>query len=515
MMRTSKDQVVSSTADNQWIDVQQTAGNMERTLNDEATITCGKHVKKLISRQFGKNCKPAKFKLKQSNNDRGRFKIKLNDGSINHTLKLSVDFKNSTVDMEYDNFKRQNSMTTWNRHSACGIKKKNESRPVSIEVQTENPDVQSQDVVQSQNKKVQTQTDVCIESSAEQRQGDDCIESSAEQRQGEQSTEIKHNVDVSTEANLNITDIPNQNEISTDKKQQLETVACIMIGDNRFCYIKLKCERKESEKQNGSTLLVGTSDRWFTLGAAVTTYRNSEYNVSSSLFVNIERTPEHNCATFLHPVDELKNEKIVELCHGALNKTNTSISSDQCQNLDDVFTNASIATNSFNHVSDQNKFESDIKKIIPAQNELTVSNYSQTSEKNSEIKYEQAQAIQEEGCRRKKVTSKVKGQTRHVPQKPSYIITTQDEEVVRQLLSDFPLHDFVRKETNLFFRNEQKMHFTRPSVPIPSMHPLLPYKLLYLDEVETSEHHVIETSSAPTEPESQDSDLHYEEEYFI
>ncbi|XP_052087300.1 uncharacterized protein LOC127724403 isoform X2 [Mytilus californianus] len=512
MMRISKDRIVNSTADNQWIDVQQTTGSMEKTMDDEATITCGKHVKKLITRQFGKNCKPAKFKLKQSDNDRGRFKIKLNDGSKNHTLKLSVDFKNSTVDMEYDNFKRQNSMTTWKRHSACGNKKKNESRPVTIEVQTENPDVQSQDecqtenlntqiqnVVQSQNKEVQTQTEVLL-------QNPDI------QTKTEQFTEIKLNEDVSTEINSNITDITNQNEISTDK-EQLDTNACIKIGDNSFCYTKLKCERKEIEKQYGSTVLVGTPERWFTLNAAVPTYTNSEYNVSSSLFVNIERTPEHNSATFLHPVDKLKNEKIVELCHGALHKINTS--SDQFQNLDDVSTNASLSTNSFNHVSDQNILESENKKTTPVQNEVTASNYFQTSEKNSEIKYEQAQAIQEEGCRRKKVTSKVKGQTRHVPQKPFYIITTQDEEFVRQLLLDFPLHDFVRKETNHFFRNEQKMHFTRPSVPIPSMHPLLPYKLLYLDEVETSEHHVIETSSAPTEPKSQDSDLHHEEEYFI
>lgn len=274
-----------------------------------------------------------------------------------------------------------------------------------------------------------------------------------------------------------------------------------MINNNTICYTQLKCKRKEIEKQNGSTVLVGTPERWFTLKAAVTTYRNSEYNVSSSLFVNIERTSEHNIATFWHPVDKLDNEKIVKLCHGALKNTNTSISSDQFKNVNEVSTNASLSTKSDNHMSDQNTIETENKRPTLVQKESTASNYSPKN--SSEIKFEQAQAIEEEGCLRKKVTSKVKGQTSHAPQKPFYIITTQDDEVVRQLLSDFPLHDFVRKETNHFFRNEQKMHFTRPSIPIPSMHPLLPYKLRYLDEVEPSEHHIIETSSAPTESESQ------------
>ncbi|CAC5374649.1 unnamed protein product [Mytilus coruscus] len=438
---------------------------MERKKDDEATPSCGDHVKKLLAKQFGKNNKPIKFKLKQSDTERGCVKIKLNDESS--SFKLSVDFKNSKMDMVYDNFKRQNSMKTCRRNSSCGIKQTNQSRPVSIE----------------------------------------------------QSTEINHNTDFSTEINSKTTDMTYTKEhefqTSTEKEQQLDTKSCMMIDNNSICYTQLKCKRKEIEKQYGSTVLVGTPERWYTLNAAVTTYTNSEYNVSSSLFVNIERTPEHNSATFWHPVDKLDNEKIVELCHGALIKTNTSISSDLFKNLDDVSTNASLSTNSGNHMSDQNKIETENKRTTLVQKELTASNYSQTSENNSEIKFEQAQAIQEEGCRRKKVTSKVKGQTRHAPQKPFYIITTQDEEVVRQLLLDFPLHDFVRKETNHFFRNEHKMHFTRPSVPIPSMHPLLPYKLRYLDEVEPSEHHVIETSSAPTEPESQDSDLHNEEEYFI
>lgn len=253
----------------------------------------------------------------------------------------------------------------------------------------------------------------------------------------------------------------------------------------------------------GSAVLVGTPERWLTLNAAIHTYSNTEHNGASSLFVNIERTPKRDSVIFWRPVDKLTNEQLLDLCHGALNKTTSSISLNQFKNLNDVSMNISLSTNSGNNVSDQNKFESENKKTTPVQNESTASNYSETIEKKSDITFEQVQAVQEEKCRRKKVTSKVKGQTRHVPQKPFYIITIRDEEVVRQLLLDFPLHDFVRKETNIFFRNEQKMHFTRPSVPIPSMHPLLPYKLMYLDGVETLDHHVIETSSAPTEPDSQ------------
>lgn len=245
-----------------------------------------------------------------------------------------------------------------------------------------------------------------------------------------------------------------------------------MIDNNSiYSYTKLKRKRKEIEKQNGSTVLVGTPERWFTLKAALTTYTNSEYNVLSSLFVNIERTPEHTSATFLHPVDKLDNEKNVELCHGALNTTNTSISSDKCKNLDDFSGNASLSKKSSNHMSDQNKIESENKRKTRFQKELTA-HY-------------------------------LKGQTKHAPRKPFYMVNSMDNEVLRQSLSYFYLHDFVRKAPNQFFRNEQKIRCIHPSVPIPSMHQLLPYNLRYLDEEEPSEHHIKEILSAPTEQESQ------------
>lgn len=51
--------------------------------------------------------------------------------SESSSFKLSVDFKNSKMDMVFDNFKRQNSMKTCRRNSSCGKKQTNESRPVS------------------------------------------------------------------------------------------------------------------------------------------------------------------------------------------------------------------------------------------------------------------------------------------------------------------------------------------------------------------------------------------------
>lgn len=53
---------------------------MEKKKDDEATPKCGDQVKRLIAKQFGKNTKPLKFKLKQSDTEKGCVKIKLNDG---------------------------------------------------------------------------------------------------------------------------------------------------------------------------------------------------------------------------------------------------------------------------------------------------------------------------------------------------------------------------------------------------------------------------------------------------
>ncbi|CAG2189412.1 unnamed protein product [Mytilus edulis] len=176
----------------------------------------------------------------------------------------------------------------------------------------------------------------------------------------EQYTEIHHKKDVSSKINLNITDTANQ---------------------------------KESVPP----------ERWLTLNAAIHTYTNTEHNGASSLFVNIERTPKRDSVTFWRPVDKLTNEQLLDLCHGALNKTNSSISLNQFKNLNDVSMNISLSTSSGNNLSDQNKFESENEKTTPVQNESTASNYSETIEKKSDITFEQVQVIQEEKCRRKKL----------------------------------------------------------------------------------------------------------------
>lgn len=56
--------------------------------------------------------------------------LKLYFFSVSNSFKLSVDFKNNKMEFFYDPFKRQNSMKTCRKKSACGKIKKNDSHLV-------------------------------------------------------------------------------------------------------------------------------------------------------------------------------------------------------------------------------------------------------------------------------------------------------------------------------------------------------------------------------------------------
>lgn len=106
---------------------------------------------------------------------------------------------------------------------------------------------------------------------------------------------------------------------------------------------------------------------------------------------------------------------------------------------------------------------------------------------------------------REKIKSKVKGQTKHfIPRKPVYAITLQDKHLIESMSHD----DTLRHTMHEYFNNDEKIHFSRPSVPIPSMHPLLPYKTRYLDEEsDTSSDHNVETQLG-TRLEEYDEEVH-------
>ncbi|CAC5365106.1 unnamed protein product [Mytilus coruscus] len=105
--------------------------------------------------------------------------------------------------------------------------------------------------------------------------------------------------------------------------------------------------------------------------------------------------------------------------------------------------------------------------------------------------------------RTKMKNAKVKSSSNYKPPKLN-IFTTRDENISK-IVDDFIKEDIVRQAVYDCFNNEQKMHFQRPLVPWPSMHPLLPYKVRYLDE-QSTDHHTVRTTSSPPNSSDEDSE---------
>lgn len=97
--------------------------------------------------------------------------------------------------------------------------------------------------------------------------------------------------------------------------------------------------------------------------------------------------------------------------------------------------------------------------------------------------------------RTKMVDAKVKKTSKYKAPKFNIFTTLDDDKTgISTVLRD----DIVRQAMYGWFNNETKIQLQRPSIPWPSMHPLLPYKLRYLDEglVDTP---VVKTSSSPND----------------
>ncbi|VDH93741.1 Hypothetical predicted protein [Mytilus galloprovincialis] len=97
--------------------------------------------------------------------------------------------------------------------------------------------------------------------------------------------------------------------------------------------------------------------------------------------------------------------------------------------------------------------------------------------------------------RRKMVDAKVKKTSKYKTPKFNIFTTLDDDKTgISTVLKD----DIVRQAMYDWFNNESKIQFQRPSIPWPSMHPLLPYKLRYLDEglVDTP---IVKTTSSPND----------------
>ncbi|VDI27097.1 Hypothetical predicted protein [Mytilus galloprovincialis] len=153
---------------------------------------------------------------------------------------------------------------------------------------------------------------------------------------------------------------------------------------------------------------------------------------------------------------------------------------------------------SVNKIPKDKKFE---KEVIPSkvvlkshQNRLASSKIRTTSSNNRDTT---------QTTRIKMKNAKVKSSSNYKPPKLN-IFTTRDENI-SNIVEDFIRDDIVRQAVYDCFNNEQKMHFQRPLVPWPSMHPLLPYKVRYLDE-QSTDHHTIRTTSSPPNSSDENSE---------
>lgn len=154
---------------------------------------------------------------------------------------------------------------------------------------------------------------------------------------------------------------------------------------------------------------------------------------------------------------------------------------------------------SVNKIPKDKKFE---KEVIPSkvvlqshQNRLASSKIRTTSSNNRDTT---------QTTRIKMKNAKVKSSSTYKPPKLN-IFTTRDENI-SNIVEDFIRDDIVRQAVYDCFNNEQKMHFQRPLVPWPSMHPLLPYKVRYLDE-QSTDHHTIRTTSSPPNSSDENSEV--------
>lgn len=153
---------------------------------------------------------------------------------------------------------------------------------------------------------------------------------------------------------------------------------------------------------------------------------------------------------------------------------------------------------SVNTISKDKKSE---KEVIPSkdlfgshQNRLASSKIRTTSSNNRD---------NIRTTRTKMKNAKVKSNSKYKPPKLN-IFTTRNENI-SNIVDDFIKEDIVRQAVYDCFNNEQKMHFQRPLVPWPSMHPLLPYKVRYLDE-QSTDHHAVRTTSSPPNSSEEDSE---------
>lgn len=86
------------------------------------------------------------------------------------------------------------------------------------------------------------------------------------------------------------------------------------------------------------------------------------------------------------------------------------------------------------------------------------------------------------------------------------VYTLLRETETRENISGFFKDELVAQSVHDFFQNEDKMHFHRPAVYWPSMHPILPYKERVLDTTRT-EMVQIETTSSPPSSASSDENV--------
>ncbi|CAC5365104.1 unnamed protein product [Mytilus coruscus] len=205
--------------------------------------------------------------------------------------------------------------------------------------------------------------------------------------------------------------------------------------------------------------------------------------------LSLERTPKYDTIRVLKPQHGFTRNHNAESLDQIIQRN----SKQKADSGTDVQSACSILT-SHMESSAKNKREEDIqelyekdtfKRIYPVINNASLINRSTydhfaKKDENKDVKGS-----------RQTMSCKVIGQTKHFTlQKPVYSIPLQDKHLIEYMSHK----DIVRHAMHAYFDNDEKSNFSSPSVTIPPMHPLLSYKLRYLNEKsDTTSDHNVET----------------------
>lgn len=292
----------------------------------------------------------------------------------------------------------------------------------------------------------------------------------------------------------------------------------IMIAGYPFVQQIFRAKRHGQTQQCSSEFLVGSLNQLFNIHPDDQSYNEDSQFPTDLSLISVERTPKYDTLRVFKPkhgftrkhnaeaFDKIirRNEKqeadsrtdVQNACSNLTSQMERSAKDKQIEDIENLYCeDTSKRMNPvMNNASLVNRttYENCMKVC---KNKIEESNKNKDNKQRAKTNFTQDQTVPRKHENkdvkglRQKMNCKVKGQTKQFTlQKPVYAITLQDKHLIESMSHD----DTIRHAMHEYFNNDEKSHFSRPSVPIPSMHPLLPYKTRYLEEESdtTSDHYV-------------------------